>query len=292
MSRSSTDCPFDVSLPAVHQPAPPIEPSSGASVGALYIYPVKSCRGIRLNQADVTRRGFANDRRWMIVDDRGRFVTQRQVPELCRVHTALEHDAIVLTAAGAGSLRLPLVHEEGEECRVSVWRHDGEAVRHAEGSAWVTALVKRESSLVYMAERHERPVDPAWARPDDRVSFADGFPFLVISEASLAGLNRRLDAPLEMERFRPNIVVAGVDEFAEDLWREVAFGSIEFRAVKRCSRCVVTTIDPATGIKSKEPLRTLATYRRWDNQVWFGMNVIADGVGTLRVGDAISERGA
>jgi uncharacterized protein YcbX len=122
------------------------------------------------------------------------------------------------------------------------------------------------------------------------VSFADGYPFLVISEASLADLNRRLDAPLEMERFRPNIVVSGVDEFAEDLWREVTFGSIAFRGAKRCSRCVVTTIDPATGTKNKEPLRTLASYRRWDKQVWFGMNFIADGTGSLRVGDAISER--
>jgi uncharacterized protein len=112
----------------------------------------------------------------------------------------------------------------------------------------------------------------------------------VISEASLAGLNQRLDAPLEMERFRPNIVVSGVGEFAEDGWREVAFGGIAFRAAKRCSRCVVTTIDPATAIKSQEPLRTLATYRRWDTQVWFGMNFIADGTGSLRVGDAVSER--
>jgi len=274
----------------VHQPAPPIEPSFGATLGALYVYPVKSCRGIRVNQAEVTRRGFANDRRWMLVDADGRFITQRQVPELCLVHTALERDMIVLTAPGAGSLRLPLVHEEGEERLVSVWRHDGKAVRHAEGSAWVTELMKRESSLVYMAERHERPVDPAWARPDDRVSFADGYPFLVISEASLAGLNQRLDAPLEMERFRPNIVVGGVGEFAEDLWRDVEIGGIAFRAAKRCSRCVVTTIDPATGVKSKEPLRTLATYRRWDKEVWFGMNLIADGTGSLRVGDAVSER--
>lgn len=272
----------------MYQPSAHSEPSFGAALSALYIYPVKSCRGIRVTQAEVTRRGFANDRRWMIVDGSGRFVTQRQVPELCLVQTALEQDAIVLTAPATGSLRLPITHEEGEERLVSVWRHDGKAVRHGEGSAWVTELMKRESSLVYMAERHERPVDPAWAQSGDRVSFADGFPFLVISEASLAGLNQRLDVPLEMERFRPNIVVRGVDEFAEDVWREVAFGGIAFRAAKRCSRCVVTTIDPATGIQSKEPLRTLASYRRWDNQVWFGMNFIADGVGSLRVGDAVS----
>jgi uncharacterized protein YcbX len=274
----------------VPPPSPPLEPPPGAAISALYVYPVKSCRGIRLTQAQVTARGFARDRRWMIVDASGRFITQRQVPELCLVHTALEPDAIVLTAPGAGSLRLPLTHEEGEERLVSVWQHDGKAVRHPEGSAWVTELMKRESSLVYMADRHERAVDPAWARPEDRVSFADGFPFLLISEASLAGLNRRLDVPIEMERFRPNIVVSGIGEFAEDGWREVTLGGIGFRAAKRCSRCVVPTIDPATGTKHKEPLRTLATYRKWENNVWFGMNLIADATGSLCVGDPVSER--
>lgn len=271
-------------------PSVPVETAAHAAVSALYVYPVKSCRGIRVAEAAVTARGFARDRRWMIVDASGRFITQRQLPELCLVHTALEPDAIVLTAPQAGSLRLPLAHEEGEERLVSVWRHEGKAVRHPEGSAWVTELLKRESSLVYMADRHERAVEPAWGRPDDRVSFADGFPFLLISEASLAGLNQRLEATIEMERFRPNIVVSGVGEFAEDGWREVRLGAIGFRAAKRCSRCVVTTIDPATGTKSKEPLRTLAGYRRWDNDVWFGMNLIADATGTLCVGDVVSER--
>jgi uncharacterized protein YcbX len=276
---------------AVQPHLPPVEPTLGARISGLYIHPVKSCRGIRMTEVEVTKRGFAHDRRWMIVDASGRFITQRQVPELCLVHTALEPNAIVLTAPEAESLTLPLSHEEGEERLVSVWQYEGKAVRHAEGSAWVSALLKRDSSLVYMAERHERPVDPAWARPDDRVSFADGFPFLVISEASLAGLNQRLpSAPIEMERFRPNIVIAGVREFAEDDWQKVTFGAIAFRAVKRCSRCVVTTIDRATAIKHKEPLHTLATYRRWENKVWFGMNLIADGTGFLRVGDPVSER--
>jgi len=267
-----------------------VEPAARAAISALYVYPVKSCRGIRVTEAEVTARGFARDRRWMIVDALGRFITQREVPELCLVRTALEPDAIVLTAPEAGSLRLPLAHEEGEERAVSVWRHDGKAVRHPEGSAWVSELLERESSLVYMADRHERPVDPAWARPEDRVSFADGFPFLLISEASLAGLNQRLETPIEMERFRPNIVVSGVGELAEDGWREVRLGAIGFRAAKRCSRCVVPSIDPATGTKHKEPLRTLASYRKWDNQVWFGMNLIADALGSLCVGDAVEER--
>jgi uncharacterized protein YcbX len=184
---------------------------------------------------------------------------------------------------------LPRSHEHGDEIQVTVWRHTGLAVRHAEGSAWISALLGRESALVYMADRHERPVNPDFGRADDRVSFADGYPFLVISEASLADLNARLEQPIGMERFRPNIVVSGVDAFAEDRWTGVRMGDIGFRAVKPCSRCTITTIDPVLATKSKEPLRTLAAYRRWDNEVWFGMNLIGDGTGRLSVGDGITQ---
>jgi uncharacterized protein YcbX len=132
-------------------------------------------------------------------------------------------------------------------------------------------------------------VNPERARPGDVVSFADGYPFLVISEASLSDLNSRLETPLVMERFRPNIVVSGVPAYAEDTFRHVRFGEVGFRAVKRCDRCSVTTIDPETGARGKEPLRTLATYRREDGKVWFGMNLIHDAEGTLSVGDLVHE---
>jgi len=273
-------------------------PAIGA-VSGLYFYPVKSCRGIALRSAEVTRRGFAFDRRWMIVDERGTFITQRDVTELCLVDAALDDGAgapapspaaartIRLGAPGHGSVRVPLTYEDGEERAVRVWQHDGLANRHPEGSAWVSQVLGREASLVYMAERHERPVKPQWGRPDDRVSFADSFPFLAISEASLADLNARLDAPVEMRQFRPNIVVGGVPAYAEDTWASVRLGELRFRGPKRCSRCVVTTIDPDAAVRRKEPLRTLAMYRQWDNEVWFGMNLIPDGVGTLSVGDPV-----
>ncbi|MET0412659.1 MAG: MOSC N-terminal beta barrel domain-containing protein [Polyangiaceae bacterium] len=275
----------------MHAPVSTVEPTAAgtqASVSGLYVYPVKSCRGIRVDSVQVAERGFADDRRWMIVDDAGQFITQRQVTELCLVDTALDDDAIRLSAPGAGSVLLPRAHEQGDELQVTVWRHTGLAVRHTEGSAWISQVLGRASSLVYMADRHERPVNPTHARPGDKVSYADGYPFLVISEASLADLNARLEQPLGMERFRPNITVRGVAPYAEDEWTHVRMGELAFRAVKRCSRCTITTIDPLTATKSKEPLRTLARYRRWDNEVWFGMNLIADGTGQLALGDRVT----
>jgi MOSC domain-containing protein len=266
----------------------PEQPGVPAAVSGLYVYPVKACRGIRVSSVEVAERGFAGDRRWMIVDEAGQFITQRQVTELCLVDTALDDEAIQLSAPGAGSVLLPRAHEQGEELEVTVWRHTGLAVRHVEGSAWISQVLGRESSLVYMADRHVRPVNPDYGRSGDAVSFADGYPFLAISDASLADLNARLEQPIGMERFRPSITISGVAPYAEDGWSRVRLGGLEFRAVKGCSRCTVTTIDPLTAQKSKEPLRTLARYRRWDNEVWFGMNLIGDVTGPLAVGDPLT----
>ncbi len=262
--------------------------ASTLRVSELYVYPVKSLRGLRIARSPLTRQGFRYDRRWMLVDEDGTFLTQRQLPELCRIETALLSDGIRLSAPGQPDFLLPLAHEDGDEQPVRVWRHQGTAARHAPGSAWLSAVLGRACSLVYMAERHERPVAPGLARPDDRVSFADGFPFLLIGQASLDDLNARLQSPLSMRRFRPNIVVTGGAPFAEDHWTELSIGSVGFRGVKRCERCVVTTLDPDSGEGGKEPLRTLSTYRRVDGKVWFGMNLIHDGLGTLSEGDAVT----
>jgi uncharacterized protein YcbX len=263
---------------------------SEARISGLYVYPVKSCRGIRVERAEVGRRGFVRDRRWMVVDPAGRFISQREEPLLCRLVTALGPAGIELHAEGHEQLVLPTEHEDGQELDVSVWQHEGAAVRHEAGSEWLSRVLQRPCSLVYMAERHERPVNPARARPGDIVSFADGYPFLVISEGSLDDLNSRLSEPLEMARFRPNIVVTGVPPYAEDAWSEVALGALTFRAVKRCDRCVVTTLDPRTGEGGKEPLHTLAKYRKSEGKVWFGMNLIHDAPGWLAVGDTVTNR--
>jgi uncharacterized protein YcbX len=263
--------------------------SAEPRISALYVYPVKACRGIRVDSARIVARGFEHDRRYMIVDPSGRFVTQRELPELALVATSIEVGGIVLRHVGHPECALSFEHDSAEVLEVSVWSHSGPALRHEPGSVWLSAVLGRPVNLVFMPESHRRAVNPERARPGDVVSFADGYPFLVISEASLADLNSRLETPLVMERFRPNIVVSGVPPFAEDAWQQVRFGGVGFRGVKRCDRCSVTTVDPDTGVRGKEPLRTLATYRREDGKVWFGMNLIHDGEGTLAVGDLVHE---
>ncbi len=253
----------------------------------LYVYPIKSCRGVRVEEWPVVERGFAADRRWMIVDEAGRFVTQREVARLALVQTAFVGESLKIEGPGAAPLLLPQRFDEGAPRNVEVWSDQSIGCVHPAGSAWFSAYLGSPHELVYMPDNHHRQVNPARARPGDIVSFADGYPFLLISEASLADLNTRLEKPVPMERFRPNIVVSGTDPFAEDEFARVQLGSISFRGVKRCDRCTVTTIDTETGERGREPLRTLATFRLSEFKVWFGMNLIHDAPGTLRVGDAV-----
>lgn len=258
-----------------------------AVVSALYIYPIKSCRGIRVDEWPIAARGFVADRRWMLVDPAGKFVTQRELPELALVRTSLEGDELRVTAKGFAPLTLPLTHDTGAERPVQIWTDETLATVHPAGSAWFSAYLAAPHELVYMPDRHRRQVNPERAKPEDIVSFADGYPFLVISEASLAALNARLATPVSMERFRPNIVLSGTEPFAEDGYARVRLGAISFRGLKRCDRCVITTIDPETGHGGKEPLRTLAKFSMAEQKVWFGMNLVHDNLGLLRVGDAV-----
>jgi uncharacterized protein YcbX len=169
---------------------------------------------------------------------------------------------------------------------VAIWKDQCVAVAAgAEADAWFTALLGTPCRLVTMPSSTVRQVDLGYAEPGDPVGFADGFPFLLISQGSLDELNRRLEHPVPMDRFRPNIVVDGCEPHAEDGWSRVTIGEISFRVVKPCARCVITTTDQQTGERGREPLRTLATYRRVGNKVLFGQNLIHDGVGAVRVGD-------
>jgi uncharacterized protein YcbX len=257
------------------------------AVSALYVYPVKSCRGIRVDERAVDARGFVADRRWMVVDESGTFITQREVARLTLVRLSFARHGFLVEAPNVEPLSLPTCHEQGEARSVRVWNDVGLAILHRAGSAWFSAFLARKCELVYMPDDYRRRVNPSRARPEDIVSFADGYPFLAISEASLADLNLRLSTPIGMERFRPSIVVSGTLPFAEDEWAQVRIGELTFRGVKRCDRCTVTTIDPETAEQGREPLRTLSTYRQADGKVWFGMNLIHDSPGALRVGDLI-----
>ncbi len=254
-------------------------------LSALFVYPIKACGGVPLREAQVVERGLRLDRRYMLIDRAGRFVTQRELPGLCLVRLELQPDGLGLTAPDAQPLELPLALEGGELVTCNVWNDECVALCHEGGSRWFSELTGRDLRLVFMPDSVQRPVNPKRAQPGDIVSFADGYPCLVVSEASLADLNSRLREPVAMDRFRPNLVLSDCEPYAEDAFVSLRIGQVSFRAVKRCERCVVTTIDQHTAERGAEPLRTLAGYRRQDGKLWFGMNLIHDGPGTLRVGD-------
>ena len=259
-------------------------------------YPIKSCRGTSVARAWVGRRGIEHDRRWMIVDDTGRFVTQREEHRLALVDVTIDGDDMLVSAREHSGVTLPLVLGEGDPVRVGIWRSEVDAVVHPLGSAWFAAFLGREVRLVYMQESALRGVNPKYGAPEDVVSFADGYPLLLTSEGSLRDLGDRIEARggerVPMIRFRPNVVVTGVPPWDEDAWGAFTIGGVPFRAPKPCDRCVITTIDPETARAESEPLRTLATFRRWSLPsqpagVWFGVNLVPDEAGPIAVGDAI-----
>lgn len=261
-----------------------------ATLRALHYYPVKACKGHSTQTALVERRGLERDRRFIIVDLEGIAITQRDDPALSLVLPELADESLSLSAPGMPALSLP-VALKGPIQRVSIWSSsDVKAVDQGDRAAeWLSAYLKFSVRLVRMPKDSIRKVDPEHAvNPDDHVSFADGYPILIASQASLDDLNTRLAMPLPMNRFRPNLVVAGCKPFEEDTWKRIRIGQVEMALVKLCSRCEVTTIDQATAVQGKEPLKTLATFRRVNgNKVMFGVNVIPLNEGRLRVGDAV-----
>ena len=256
-------------------------------LAAIYIYPVKSCRGISLTSAPLNEWGLKYDRNWMVVDADGHFLTQRQLPRLAMVETALEPNFLRLRAPLMPDLRLPLFSRVDEEVNVIVWQDYCRAIDQGDEVAeWFSSFLSVMCRLVRMTENFNRPVDPNYAPQTAQVNFADGFPLLMISEASLADLNKRLSEPLPMNRFRPNLVVSGCEPFAEDYWQNVRIGNATFYGVKPCQRCIITTIDQTTGITTgREPLITLA-YRRVSGVI-FGQNLVHTGPGEVSVGNPV-----
>ncbi len=255
--------------------------SSFVKLSAITVYPVKALRGVPLEEGEVHSRGFRHDRRWMLVDASGRFVSQREEPSLCRVEVGIEGGGYTLRVDGRVAW-IPEVHE-GDRVHVTLWEASIEGCVHVEGSRFFSRWLDRELRLVCFPDDTTRRTNLG----DGEVAFADGYPYLLVGAASLDDLNARLQRPVSMERFRPNLVVEGGAAYEEDEWTRLRIGELTFRGVKRCERCVVTTVDPATARKGQEPLRTLATYRRQDGKVWFGMNLCPDAEGALQVGDAV-----
>ena len=278
------------------------------------IYPVKSLRGIALQEGLVEDRGLRHDRRWMLVDERRRFITQREVARMATVKIEVNENELKASCNGSG-LSIPLRPKNGETANVQIWQSNVKAeVYSSEINGWFSEALGVNCRLVLMPETTKRRVSPFYAvrKFRDKVSFADGYPFLLIGEGSLEDLNKRIRECLEMElagkvpafqplpevpafqpfpmnRFRPNFVVGGSEPFAEDKWKRIRIGSTEFHVVKPCARCVITTVDQTSGEKTgKEPLKTLSAYRSRNGKVMFGQNLIAEKAGgTVRVGDAI-----
>lgn len=257
-------------------------------LAGLYIYPVKSTAPVALDDCVVEPRGLAHDRRWMVVDDEGRFITGRQVPRMTLIQAHPADSGLQLQATDMPALTVA-APADGERIDVTVWGSTVRALRCADADTWLSQFLQRPARLVHMDAQAQRAIDPDYSQPGDEVSFADGFPLLAIGQSALDALNARLERPVSMLQFRPNLVLGGVAAHAEDDWRRVRIGDVEFDAVKPCVRCVFTTVDPVTGIRDPdgEPLRTLITYRRLTRGVSFGQQLIPRGSGTLRRGDPI-----
>jgi len=266
-----------------------------ARIASLHIYPVKSCRGIDLAKARMTPTGLEWDRRWMIVDAKHRFVTQREHPRLAAITTTIADGRLELSAEGHSTLIVD-ARAGGSARPVKIWKDNCSGLDAGdEAAAWLSRVLGTSFRLLRFDEQVPRLADPHYAGTKPQpVTFTDGFPVLLLSRESLAELNRRLPAPIPMNRFRPNVVIEGVAAHAEDAMANFRSGAIVLRGVKHCTRCATTTTDQQNGSRNprQEPLRTLKTYRH-DRQlhgVAFGQNcVVAEGVGEmLAVGAPLS----
>jgi len=262
------------------------------TLASIHIYPLKSGAPLALQSATVETRGLARDRRWMVIDADGKFLTGREYARLTLIHALPNADgSLHLDAPATSGLRVPVPDARGERIATAVWGSPVSPLLADETTnAWLSKFLGRPVRLVHMDGECARAVDAKYARAGDEVSLADGFPLLLISQAALDLLNSKLAAPVPMLRFRPNLVVAGTEAHAEDGWKRIRVGEVEFDVVKPCVRCVFTTVDFERGERdpSGEPLRTLIGYRRGEKGVTFGQNLIPRGRGVVRVGDTVS----
>lgn len=273
-------------------------------VSEINIYPIKSLGGISVSESIIDDRGFRDDRRFMLVDENNDLLTQRDVSKLATFGVELTADSLLITEEAAGKLEISRSFQSAEKTEVRVWDSFCDALV-AEGSInqWFSDILEKDCRLVQMPESTNRQINQLFNKGNEVVSFADGYPYLLIGEDSLIELNTRLDSKILMNRFRPNIVVSGSKAFAEDGWKKIRIGNTVFRSTKPCARCVVTTIDQSSGVSDvSEPLRTLATYRKSSdvfpetfgdyglgkNDVLFGQNLVAENFGeVIKIGDEI-----
>ncbi|CAM8940511.1 unnamed protein product [Rhodiola kirilowii] len=286
-----------------------------AVVSSIFIYPIKSCRGISVHQAPITSTGFRWDRQWLVINSKGRAYTQRNEPKLALVQPELPNEAfsedwqptetsyMTLRAPGKTELKVPLSKVGQKTDGISCWEWSGSAIDEGnEASKWFTDYLGKPSRLVrFDTDSETRPVDPAYAN-GFIVTFSDGYPFMILSQGSMDALNQLLAEPLPVNRFRPNLLVDGCEPFAEDLWKELKIGKFNFQGVKLCSRCKVPTINQETAVANSEPTVTLMKFRsdqvlrptkKQQGRVYFGQNIVCKDVLSdvkgmiIKVGDPI-----
>ncbi len=259
-------------------------------IKSLHIYPIKGLRGISLQQSKVTSRGLKHDRRWVLIDQNNRFISQREYPEMALLHTSIEVDELIVSdTRNQEQCAIQISEPDSNEEMVTVWDDTMPAkMVSEETNKWFSAALGQDVRLMYMHEGSNRQADQRYAISEkDHVSFADGYPILIISEASMDQLNQKTGLSQTIDRFRANIILSGIKPHEEDELREITIGDQKLYGVKPCARCQVTTIDPTTAEYGKEPLKTLATYRRIDHKILFGENFIPANESSISVGDQV-----
>ena len=263
-------------------------------ISQLFIYPIKSLRGISLSSSMVTDRGLQYDRRWMLVDANNSFLTLREYPKMTLLKVELLRDGLKIESLenSESNFRIHFDAEEDDLERVTIWNATVEAKRVGkEADNWFSEMIGGYCKLVFMPESSMRPVDTTsgYAPKEKFTSFADAYPFLMLGEASMDDLNSRMKVPQSINRFRPNIVFSGGDPYQEDTMEDFTIGDIQFTGLENCARCPIPTIDPETGVfnTDKEPIRTLSKFRLRNKNIEFGRNVVHKGTGIIAVDDEI-----
>jgi uncharacterized protein YcbX len=258
---------------------------------SLHIYPIKSCAGLSIPTADVAALGLAGDRRWMLVDEAGKFVTQREYPAMATLVATPNLVGLTLSAPGRAPCEVAKPAPDAPRVTVTVWKSTLQLpVAEEIVNSWCSRTLGHPVRLVYLDDEAARVQTSSYAKEGDVVSLADGFPLLITTTASLDALNAAMDSPVPMNRFRPNLVIDGADAWAEDSWREIKIGDVVLELMKPCSRCAITQVDQASGQSlSKEPIRTLRRLRFAPHYtgVLFGVNATARSSGQLHIGQTI-----
>ena len=259
------------------------------TLSEIWIYPIKSLGGIRLTTSRVMPKGLQHDRRWMLIDESGTFMTQRVYPQMALFKLEIQSDYFIITHKDQSRI-LPFNPAKTTQPEQAIIWDDTVSVFEVseDFNRWFSAILGMRCKLVSFPEENARPVDPKYKVDDEHVSLADAYPFLIIGQSSLNDLNHRLETPVPMNRFRPNFVFTGGDAYEEDAWRNFTIGTSRFVGVKPCGRCVLTTVNQDTAEKGKEPLKTLASYRTKNSKVLFGQNLVALDHDQINVGDRIN----